>query len=1139
MNRPSHLALVFVSLFWLSPVWSQALSEEAAVRAFTEAYFRALMAKDQTTVQQLWHEQAPDRAVKLQGMSAFFKNPDVAVLQRCVVQRVTIESDKASARIELEYQVLDAQTRQEKSRPKLRRALEYARAAGQWKIWREESAESFLARALIAAQSEPERASLLATEPELLPPQLVHDLNVAGNLLSPQQSVAANELAAQIAAKIGDKFGAARSQANVGTAWQRDGKTTNAIAAYQQSLALLASLDTNASRVLLANTLLSIGRLQRLQDDYAQAITSFQQSLSHYQALQNRLGQARVLNQMGLTYLFQDDVTKATESTQQAMSLAKALPHEAEVATSLYNLGRIHLWQGELASALTHLQQSLAIRERLQLKVAVADTLLRTGNVEHRQNNYVQALNYYRKSLALGEEQKDQPTIMRALSDIGDVYLSQNNYAAALTYFQKALALSRTMRGVLLEASILNSIGTLHRLQGNYAQALEYYRQSLAIHQARDNKGGIAAMINNMSVAYHSQGDYVRALEGYTQSLKMQQTLKRTGGIAASLHNLGGIYYAQGNYEKALDHQQRALVLEETLGAKATLARVLSQLAAIQEKSGQFTQALASSQRAAALAQEVGQSDTLMIARHMAGRSHRAVNQFPQARAAFAEAIALLELQRTQVAGGEEDRQRFFARHIAPYHAMMDLYNTEGNALEALRFAERAKSRVLLDVLQHGRVNITKALTAVEQEQERKLRAEIVALNYQIHRHTEKPDAVRLNELKARHEKARLNYEALQTTLYAAHPELKTQRGEAPILNAEELAALLPDEASALLEYVVTDENTTLFVVTKAGIQAFALAIKRDDLTRQIEAFRQQLAARDLGFRAAATKLYDLLLKPARTQLKGKTNFVIVPDDKLWELPFQALRTDANRFLIEDTTIAYAPSLTVLREMTKRRRTNVPVGATLLALGNPTIGTETMERAAITLRDGKLAPLPAAEQEVKSLGQLYTRSKIYVGAEAREDRVKAEAGQMHILHFATHGILNNATPMYSHLMLAPGTTDEDGLLEAWELMQLDLQADLAVLSACETARGRFGAGEGVIGLSWALFVAGVPSTVVSQWKVESASTRDLMLQFHRSLQTGKASKAEALRQSSLSLLKQPITSHPFYWAGFVLVGDPR
>ena len=169
------------------------------------------------------------------------------------------------------------------------------------------------------------------------------------------------------------------------------------------------------------------------------------------------------------------------------------------------------------------------------------------------------------------------------------------------------------------------------------------------------------------------------------------------------------------------------------------------------------------------------------------------------------------------------------------------------------------------------------------------------------------------------------------------------------------------------------------------------------------------------------------------------------------------------------------------------------------------------------MRDEKLEPLPEAEQEVRALGQLYgtQHSKVYVGREAREDRVKTEAGQAGILHFATHGTLNNASPMYSHLVLAQGDTNEDGLLEAWELMQLDLKADLAVLSACETARGRFGAGEGMIGLTWALFVAGVPTTVVSQWQVESASTRDLMLHFHRALKApstaGPASptKAEA------------------------------
>src|SRR5262249_9502467 len=212
---------------------------------------------------------------------------------------------------------------------------------------------------------------------------------------------------------------------------------------------------------------------------------------------------------------------------------------------------------------------------------------------------------------------------------------------------------------------------------------------------------------------------------------------------------------------------------------------------------------------------------------------------------------------------------------------------------------------------------------------------------------------------------------------------------------------------------------------------------------------------------------------PAAEQLRSKTRLVIVPDGPLWELPFQALQTTQNRYMIEESAIFYVPSLTVLREMTKSRsqRAKLAAAPTLLAFGNPALGQETVSRVKSVLMDEKLDPLPEAEKQVQTLGRIYgaNRSKVYVGAEAREERFKSEAGNYRILHLATHGILNDRSPMYSHLLLAQtgGSGNEDGLLEAWELMKLDLKADLAVLSACETARGRVGKGEGMIGLTWA------------------------------------------------------------------------
>jgi len=182
------------------------------------------------------------------------------------------------------------------------------------------------------------------------------------------------------------------------------------------------------------------------------------------------------------------------------------------------------------------------------------------------------------------------------------------------------------------------------------------------------------------------------------------------------------------------------------------------------------------------------------------------------------------------------------------------------------------------------------------------------------------------------------------------------------------------------------------------------------------------------------------------------------------------------------------------------------------------------------------------------LGRLYGReqSRVLVGPQAREAVVKMEAGKYRVLHFATHALLDDRNPMYSRILLASEAdgSPEDGLLEAWEVMKLDLSAELAVLSACQTARGRVAAGEGMIGMSWALFVAGCPTAVVSQWQVDSARSTELMIEFHRNLVGARAAgrraptKAEALQQAALKLLHGPY-NHPAYWAGFILIGDER
>jgi CHAT domain-containing protein len=263
--------------------------------------------------------------------------------------------------------------------------------------------------------------------------------------------------------------------------------------------------------------------------------------------------------------------------------------------------------------------------------------------------------------------------------------------------------------------------------------------------------------------------------------------------------------------------------------------------------------------------------------------------------------------------------------------------------------------------------------------------------------------------------------------------------------------------------------------------------------------------------------------------------------------------------VLEDHALSYAPSLSVLREMKKKavaqrmtgRKANsdglltkVSVKASrLLAIGNPSLSGRTMSQLAFTRSDGSFDSLPQAEQEVKTIGEIYgaDASTILIGTAAREETFKATASQYPVLHFAAHGVLDDANPLYSRLLLATESDSEDGFLEAREIMKLDLHADLAVLSACQTARGQVGSGEGLIGMSWALFIAGTSTTVVSQWKVDSAGTARLMIDFHRNLQSEKGSlrsgTAEALRKAAIKLMADPKYRHPFFWSGFVVVGN--
>ena len=892
------------------------------------------------------------------------------------------------------------------------------------------------------------------------------------------------------------------------------------------------------------------------QEDHDVALDYFHKSLSISESLKDNSGIADSLNSIGIVYYVRAENDKGLEYLRRGLALRETLKDDTAIASSLNSIGLVERELGNNESAITHFKKSLSIREKQGDKAGIALLMCSIGSVEVAQGNYKEALDHYQTGIQIYQTLGNKAYMANALGTLGQIYYSQGHYRLALESYQKSLKLYEETGQETGVTHMLNLIGTLHSDQGNSNVALDYWNKALRLEEESKDKRDIANTLMLLGSHYRMEGDNEKALTYYQKSLTIAEEIQQRYLSSLLLNSIANVQAGMGNFELAKTTLDQSLEISKQIDNKVATTDALSVISTIHYEQQDYVQASDFAERSVVLAKTVGQRSALWEALTNLGKAQAALNEPDKAIRSFENAIQTIESLRIDVAGAEEDQQRFFKNKLTPYQLIVDLLlHKSGGEPAALAYAERAKSRVLLDVLQSGRINIAGALTSDEREQERTLNQKLISLNREVQKAKldQKLNESRQKELTGSLDKARLDLEQFRTNIYVVHPELKVQRGEAEVVTPERLNQLMSDPKEAFLEYVVTQEKTFLFVISKeenkvsVDTNVFTINVKQNELASRISNFRNQMADRKPNFRTEAAALHNLLITPASEILKMKRNLVIVPDDVLWELPFQALLSGKDRYLLEDHSLYYVPSLTVLNEMKKlRKQKQGSVAINLFAMGNPALGTKTRENVKEIFRNANLDPLPQAEKEVQELAKLYgiDQSAIYIGSNAREDRVKNEAGQYNFLHFATHGLLNNSTPLYSQILLAQNEAQqEDGLLEAWEILNLKLNADLVVLSACDTALGKVEKGEGMIGLTWALFVAGVPNTVVSQWTVDSASTTELMIQFHKKLKsllsdsTSRTPIPDALRAAALNLLKTDEYRHPFYWAPFVVIGS--
>ncbi|MBI3031396.1 MAG: CHAT domain-containing protein [Candidatus Rokubacteria bacterium] len=336
-------------------------------------------------------------------------------------------------------------------------------------------------------------------------------------------------------------------------------------------------------------------------------------------------------------------------------------------------------------------------------------------------------------------------------------------------------------------------------------------------------------------------------------------------------------------------------------------------------------------------------------------------------------------------------------------------------------------------------------------------------------------------------------------------------------VSASELRAALP-EGVAVAEYHVSPHRTYAWIIRRSGITLAVVEVERKILAHDIGRLRETIRARTPEAPELAAGLYAQLIRPLG--LVESEALVVVPHDVLHYVPFHALRGPRG-YLIEERPVSYAPSASTLVRLLAREQTDK---RQVLALGNPDLGTPRLS-------------LPGAQREVERIKMLFPAAEVYVRRDATKERFMARAPQNEVVHLAAHAEVDEIDPLYSVIHLAP-TEKVPGDLEAHELYRMDLARTRFVsLSACDTGLGRVSRGDEIWGFTRAFFSAGTPALLVSLWPVEDESTARLMGGFYEELRHDTAHRA--LRTAQLGVLRTPASSHPFFWAPFVLVGDWR
>jgi CHAT domain-containing protein/tetratricopeptide (TPR) repeat protein len=836
-------------------------------------------------------------------------------------------------------------------------------------------------------------------------------------------------------------------------------------------------------------------------------------------------------------------------------------------AISLYNAGKDYRQSNFLQRSVESFERALGISRRIKNEEITVKCLRQLSLTYWQMNDLKSFLLRNEEALESARKIKHKKEEGRCLNNIGLYHWKSTNYSSALNYFNEALHIARDMNDIQTEAESLNNIGIIYKDLGDFEKAISYFYGTLDIDKKTKNRAATFYDMINIGSAYKAQGnlnnnvdELYRALKCFTDCLNLQGANSEILVRISLLNNIGATYCDLGNYRKAFDYY--FLAIDETKKSKLfeEMSFLYNNIGNIYLKLNKINSASNSFIKAISPAGKFQFSRTLWEAYYGLGQCYEKRGEYQTALSNYEKSIEVIDGIRSRIlldtfkAGFARDKLKVYERILDLLFQLKTADRKETLVEKMFSIVEKAKARAFLESLAEAKIDFKEGLKPAFKKKQEDISREISSIVFQLS--SPALGAEERNERISRLGRAEDEYMRFISEMKMDRPELASLASP-ETCSLRRLKEEFLDERTGLAEYFLGESKSFLFFVTKKGSELFELP-SREVLEKSLKGYLKALVTPDRkGFSGslASERIAGELLFPLRLPIAaGIDRLIIVPDGVLYYLPFETLSIPGDgprrsRYLIEDYEVSYAPSSSSLILLSGK--TTGPRPKSFLGFGDPAYDSMESRGNGISPVEGEMlgeaylgqgfdfSPLPFSKKEILDVAGHFPRKSrdFYLGREAQERVLKRlPLEDYQIVHFACHGLLDEKVPFRSALVLSKDERkEEDGFLHVREIYNLRMNADLVVLSACQTGKGSLERGEGLLGLPRIFFYAGSKAVVSALWPIGDRSTAGFMDTFYGFL-SGSYSKTAALRLAKLRMIRSEF-SHPFYWAAFVLNGD--